>query len=63
MRRLAFGFTGHVLEMEGTAGQRPPWLAANELFDLDMDSDDISWRRCPDPQARLAGRGGQTRVA
>jgi len=57
------GFTGHVLEMEGAAGQGRPWLAANELFDLDMDGDDISWRRCPDPQAHFSERGGRTRVA
>lgn len=48
------GFAGHVLEMEGVATQSRQRAAANELFDLDMDSDDIPWRRCPGPQAHFA---------
>jgi len=41
------GFAGHVLEMEGAATRSHPWPAANDLFDLDMDGDDLSWRQCP----------------
>ncbi|MBO9354522.1 hypothetical protein GG851_11000 [Bordetella petrii] len=50
---LPRGFAGHVLEMEGTAPQHRQHPAANELFDLDMDGDDIPWHRCPGPQARF----------
>ncbi|WP_407850489.1 hypothetical protein [Bordetella petrii] len=57
------GFAGHVLEMEGLPSQLRRWPAANELFDLDMDSDDISWRRCPGPQEHFSVPAGQTRAA
>jgi len=53
---LPRGFAGHVLEMEGAPPRPRRWSAANELFDLDMDGDDISWRRCPGPQAHFAAR-------
>ncbi|MCD0502558.1 hypothetical protein [Bordetella petrii] len=59
---LPRGFAGHVLEMEG----QPPGLsrqAANEAFDLDMDADDIPWRRCPGPRAHFTVRGGRARAA
>ena len=57
------GFAGHVLEMEGLPSVQYRRPAANELFDLDMDADDISWRRCPGPQAYFAAQGGQSRAA
>ena len=41
------GFAGHVLEMEGAAARSHPWPAANDLFDLDMDADELAWRNCP----------------
>ncbi|HYG41866.1 MAG TPA: hypothetical protein VEA17_03015 [Bordetella sp.] len=57
------GFAGHVLEMEGLATQRRQSPAANELFDLDMDGDDISWRRCPGPQTHFDVQQARTRAA
>lgn len=48
------GFAGHVLEMEGVPTRRVPRLAANELFDLDMDNDEVCWCSCPAPQERFA---------
>ncbi len=36
------GFSGHVLEMQLAQGE-----AANDLFDLDMDGEEIAWRGCP----------------
>ncbi|AUT46517.1 hypothetical protein [Achromobacter sp. AONIH1] len=50
------GFAGHVLEMEGSAARRHPWPAANDLFDLDMDADELAWRNCPG--LRCAGAAG-----
>ncbi|MGE8705629.1 MAG: hypothetical protein ACN6O5_23345, partial [Achromobacter sp.] len=41
------GFAGHVLEMEGATARSHPWPAAQDLFDLDMDADELSWRQCP----------------
>ncbi|AKQ54365.1 hypothetical protein [Bordetella hinzii] len=43
------GFSGHVLEVEIARG-----VAANDLFDLDMDAEEIAWRGCP--AARAGGR-------
>ena len=54
------GFAGHVLEMEGSAARRHPWPAANDLFDLDMDADELAWRNC---RAALARREDQWRAA
>ena len=62
MRRLAQGFAGHVLEMEGSAARRHPWPAANDLFDLDMDADELAWRNCR-ACAALARREDQWRAA
>ncbi len=59
------GFAGHVLEMEGVHEGNHPWPAANDLFDLDMDADEISWRKCPGlsvgqvPQSRQARQASQ----
>jgi len=41
------GFAGHVLEMEGATARSHPWPAAQDLFDLDMDADELAWRQCP----------------
>lgn len=42
------GFSGHVLEMEhglsSDGGAPPPHVAQ---FDLDLDEDELDWRRCP----------------
>ena len=35
-----------MLEMEGAPARRHPWPAANDLFDLDMDADELAWRNC-----------------
>ena len=32
------------------------WPAANDLFDLDMDADELAWRNCPG--LRCAGAAG-----
>ncbi|MFQ6747304.1 hypothetical protein OMF39_11075, partial [Bordetella pertussis] len=50
------GFAGHVLEMEGAQEHGHPWPAVNDLFDLDMDGDEIAWRRCPGAVALAATR-------
>lgn len=52
-----------VLEMEGAQEHGHPWPAVNDLFDLDMDGDEIAWRRCPGAVALAATRQAQSRVA
>lgn len=48
------GFSGHVLQMEDDAVQRHPWPAYSaEQFDLDMDADEIEWKRCPLDRGRF----------
>jgi len=39
------GFTGHVLEMEAD-GRTMRQAAYVEQFDLDLDRDELDWRRC-----------------
>lgn len=47
------GFSGHVLEMEGDEARLHPWPAYSDIFDLDMDADEIDWMECPEPQGRF----------
>jgi hypothetical protein len=58
------GFAGHVLEMEGAAARSHPWPAANDLFDLDMDADELAWRNCPGLRGEPpAARSAESRAA
>ena len=59
------GFAGHVLEMEGAEARQHPWPAANDLFDLDMDADELSWHQCPGMRgtAGSANRSVESRAA
>ncbi|AHC45684.1 hypothetical protein AX27061_1219 [Achromobacter xylosoxidans NBRC 15126 = ATCC 27061] len=59
------GFAGHVLEMEGAEARQHPWPAANDLFDLDMDADELSWRQCPGMRSMAEGahRSVESRAA
>ena len=41
--------------------RRHPWPAANDLFDLDMDADELAWRNCP--CAGAAGGSVESRAA
>ncbi|WP_459617274.1 hypothetical protein [Bordetella sp. 2513F-2] len=47
---LPCGFAGHVLEMED-APRRQRTLPANDIFDLDLEAEDIDWRVCPGARA------------